>query len=751
MAIPRFLPASPTSRPPIVGEFFIVEITGGTAPNYEWKEVHDDGSGSLVEVTEGAARRGTAENPGVDVLGTEFEVGEHALCRAARGNSGLTWELFALADAIELTAETEDGSTSVTPTTTLQFDQDAGFTLSDEGDGTALVSLTGTISCDDFKTVCEGGRLRRYRCNDAGEYVYDTDLGPCEEPEIPPPPPVPPVPPVPPTVPPPRVVPVVVDLVTKVCVRRGNLVKVSADYAAEWIDTVIHVNTAAGGHTITLPDPASDPLGAAGAGTTGVTVKRIGANAPAIASASGSIDGTTFVSIGTDYGWETFHHDGTHWFSGVAWPVVDVLQERARMLVRAPGFVSDPECVTSDDCCTDPDPEDPVDAGGECCPDGAEGILAFTADAAAASLGGQALFEGSLVVDNGGASWSTSAPVFGSGEAPGADTASIQLTLYCVGGAWTIEGTLVSAAEVPYSFREELEDDGADLHAILALPVVGDLGLIIQHPCPTVEFVLGECVAVMCGSCTAEMSATYAIKDQFGADVDAVKLRNDLPCQWHSAIVPEPGTHWTLRYVASEAVWRLSAADGREWFLTAEEWNCCEENLMYAEGDHFDYSVAPSFDCCPPPPVTYNCVEGSCVDPGDGTGTYGTLEQCQSYCGSVTVACCEVAKVLTINMTTFGSGTATLVYNPGTSVWEGSGTFTIDVCGATTIYWELRCSGSDKNGFEIRWSCGNNTSWQAWFGVGTTSATCNPFEALFEDLSLCSGCAAPGFSLTGSF
>ena len=31
--------------------------------------------------------------------------------------------------------------------------------------------------------------------------------------------------------------------------------------------------------------------------------------------------------------------------------------------------------------------------------------------------------------------------------------------------------------------------------------------------------------------------------------------------------------------------------------------------------------------------VSYNCVTGTCVDPGDGTGTYSTLEACESACG----------------------------------------------------------------------------------------------------------------------
>ena len=42
------------------------------------------------------------------------------------------------------------------------------------------------------------------------------------------------------------------------------------------------------------------------------------------------------------------------------------------------------------------------------------------------------------------------------------------------------------------------------------------------------------------------------------------------------------------------------------------------------------------FDCNNFPPATtpetYNCVRGVCVDPGDGTGTYTTLADCQTNC-----------------------------------------------------------------------------------------------------------------------
>lgn len=39
--------------------------------------------------------------------------------------------------------------------------------------------------------------------------------------------------------------------------------------------------------------------------------------------------------------------------------------------------------------------------------------------------------------------------------------------------------------------------------------------------------------------------------------------------------------------------------------------------------------------CSPPPPVTYDCITGNCIDPGDGTGTFATLAECEAICGVV--------------------------------------------------------------------------------------------------------------------
>lgn len=57
--------------------------------------------------------------------------------------------------------------------------------------------------------------------------------------------------------------------------------------------------------------------------------------------------------------------------------------------------------------------------------------------------------------------------------------------------------------------------------------------------------------------------------------------------------------------------------------------------------------------------ATYDCVTGECVDPGDGTGTYSTLEACQAACGGGLTA----TLAWSYTSTNFASGTMDLYVN----------------------------------------------------------------------------------------
>lgn len=63
-------------------------------------------------------------------------------------------------------------------------------------------------------------------------------------------------------------------------------------------------------------------------------------------------------------------------------------------------------------------------------------------------------------------------------------------------------------------------------------------------------------------------------------------------------------------------------------------WNCVEGECVDPGDGTGTYSTLAACQaaCEEPPAVSYNCVDGSCVDPGDGSGTYSTLEECEAAC-----------------------------------------------------------------------------------------------------------------------
>jgi len=54
--------------------------------------------------------------------------------------------------------------------------------------------------------------------------------------------------------------------------------------------------------------------------------------------------------------------------------------------------------------------------------------------------------------------------------------------------------------------------------------------------------------------------------------------------------------------------------------------------IDYTTGTTDGITITNCLDCIGPAPVTYDCVSGNCVDPGDGSGAYSTLAACQLNC-----------------------------------------------------------------------------------------------------------------------
>lgn len=78
-----------------------------------------------------------------------------------------------------------------------------------------------------------------------------------------------------------------------------------------------------------------------------------------------------------------------------------------------------------------------------------------------------------------------------------------------------------------------------------------------------------------------------------------------------------------------------SLASATAVFLNAELTSCAPDGF-YTDGltrrQQVGCVLLPSQVCPECPPISYNCISGDCIDPGDGTGTYATLEECDLMC-----------------------------------------------------------------------------------------------------------------------
>jgi hypothetical protein len=90
-----------------------------------------------------------------------------------------------------------------------------------------------------------------------------------------------------------------------------------------------------------------------------------------------------------------------------------------------------------------------------------------------------------------------------------------------------------------------------------------------------------------------------------------------------TAVIGTTGTYFTL--LDCEGI--LSSIESCQ-----ESWNCINGNCIDPGNGLGMYTtlLACQSECNVPP--SWNCVDGNCIDPGNGLGTYTTLSACQSEC-----------------------------------------------------------------------------------------------------------------------
>lgn len=175
--------------------------------------------------------------------------------------------------------------------------------------------------------------------------------------------------------------------------------------------------------------------------------------------------------------------------------------------------------------------------------------------------------------------------------------------------------------------------------------------------------------------------------------------------------------------------------------------------------------------------ATYNCVSFECVDPGDGTGTFSTLADCQAACSPVTTVCCPDNPIPSRLYVTFSGADA------GTCNQLNGLTLTLDYTGtvAGVTHWAQNCISDSlvcpgcptpyHNDYGIDLYCRTDGVWvinltsgdgsispchpgPVWncplsvTATGADSMTCSPFLLTFFVIGFSLCCASAAFTAT---
>ncbi len=132
---------------PLFNRPFVAEITAksGTTPIvYSWKEVVPEPGGTGYEDADPGRTGDATSQPAYELNNVDLDVGTlvRIHCRGVQDEE-LTFGIEAPGLGGSLTVEEEDGAPSYSGVTTLQFDQNAGFVVTEPTPNVALVSLSG--------------------------------------------------------------------------------------------------------------------------------------------------------------------------------------------------------------------------------------------------------------------------------------------------------------------------------------------------------------------------------------------------------------------------------------------------------------------------------------------------------------------------------------------------------------------------------------------------------------------------------
>ena len=116
---------------------------------------------------------------------------------------------------------------------------------------------------------------------------------------------------------------------------------------------------------------------------------------------------------------------------------------------------------------------------------------------------------------------------------------------------------------------------------------------------------------------------------------------DDIETNCADLVVPHAGISWNIVDCLCTAVigttgtyFTLLNCEGALSYIEScqESWNCINGNCIDPGNGLGMYTtlLACQSECNVPP--SWNCINGNCIDPGNGSGTYTTLSACQSEC-----------------------------------------------------------------------------------------------------------------------
>jgi hypothetical protein len=171
--------------------------------------------------------------------------------------------------------------------------------------------------------------------------------------------------------------------------------------------------------------------------------------------------------------------------------------------------------------------------------------------------------------------------------------------------------------------------DAGDVSLGLSAP--GNTLMVIPKVTPTPSIINFEIVGPCSGTAWEMSVACPVLLTGFSSSVSA--LTSEAVCEltetttyYNASLANTPGTVslYDLVFADAYGLTQLpigfylasgSITGGNDWFQVDSN------------------GVVVAIGMCVEPPVeSYNCVDGTCTDPGDGTGEYATLEECETAC-----------------------------------------------------------------------------------------------------------------------